>query len=118
MAETERRARAEIRLDFPVKRRMDFIRREHHDDIGRCHGTFDQGSTEARSFNLDCAPRAAAKPDDHVDPAIVKVERLGAALVAVAEDGDALARQRSRIDVGVAQQIHGLRTAQTGRSPA
>ena len=54
------------------------------------------------------ASRAAAQPDDDVDAAVVEVERLRAALVAVAEDGDALAGERRGIDVGVAQHLHAL----------
>ena len=57
-------------------------------------------------LGLDRASRAAAKPDDDVDPAVLEVQRLRPALVAVAEDRDALARQRRGVDVGVAEQVH------------
>ena len=57
------------------------------------------------------APRSAAQADDDVDPAVLQVERLRAALIAVAEDRDALAGQRRGIDVGVAEQVHRRRLA-------
>ena len=55
----------------------------------------------------DRASRCAAQPDDHIDAAVFEVERLRAALIAVAEDRDALAGERRQVDVGVAQQLHG-----------
>ena len=42
------------------------------------------------------ARRAVAQPDHDVDPAVGEVERLRAALVAIAEDRDALARRAGR----------------------
>ncbi len=69
-------------------------------------GVLDQSRLESGRFGFEGASGAAAKADDHVDPAVVQVERLGAALVAVAEDRDALAGERRGIDVGVAKHLH------------
>ena len=62
------------------------------------------GRSSGRPPRLRRAAGSAAKADDHVDAAVVEVERLGAALVAVAEDRDALAGERGGVDVGVAEQ--------------
>ena len=73
---------------------------------------------QAGGFGLDRASRAAAQPDDHVDSAVLKVQRLRAALVAIAEDRDPLAGERRGIDVGVAEQVHRAppsRSAQQGQ---
>src|SRR5258708_27010160 len=67
---------------------------------------FDEGGTEPGGLGLDRPAGSAAKPDDNVDLAVLEIERLGAALVAIAEDRNALARERGRVDVGVAEKIH------------
>ena len=106
MAEAERRAVTQARLDFAIERRVDFVGREHHHHVGRANCILDQRGLEPSGFGFDRAPRAAAQADDHVDPAVVKVERLGAALIAVTEDGDALAGERRGVDVGIFQEFH------------
>ena len=86
---------------------MDLVGSQHHHDVGGCDSSFHQCSLKTCRLRLEAASRSAAKPHDHVDAAIVEVQRLRAALVAVTEDGNALARERSRVDMGVAEQLHG-----------
>ena len=61
---------------------------------------FDQRDLEPGGLGLGRAAGAAAKADDDVDAAVVEVQRLRAALVAVADDRDPLAGERRGIDVG------------------
>src|SRR5206468_652573 len=75
---------------------------------------FDQSGAEPGRFGFIGAARAAAQADDHVDPAVVEVERLRSSLIAVAEDRNPLAGERRGIDVGFAEQVH---SGGTSRSP-
>ena len=107
MAEAERRAFAQMWLDLTVQRAVDFVGREHHHHVGRGRPRPRPARSRARPLRpRSCFPsrRAARRPRR---PAVVQVQRLGAALVAVADDRDALAGERRRVDVGVAQQLHG-----------
>ena len=99
--------RAQMRLDLAVQRGVNFVGRQHHDHVGRCDGVLDQRRLQSLRLGCDRASRPAAKADDDVDPAIEKVERLRPALVAEAEDRDALAAQRCGVDVCVAKPGHG-----------
>ena len=75
---------------------MDLVGREQHDDVGASRPRpRPRRSCKPGCFGLARAARPAAQPDDDVDPAVVEVERLGAALIAVAEDRDALAGERA-----------------------
>jgi hypothetical protein len=47
------------------------------------------------------ARRTVAKTDNDVDAAILEVSRLRAALIAVAENRNALSGQRGWVDIGV-----------------
>ena len=107
MAEAERGAFAQVRLDLAIKRPVDLVGREHHHHVGRATASSTSAVSSPAAFGFDRASRPAAQADDDVDAAVVEVERLRAALVAVAEDGDALAGERRGIDVGVADQVHG-----------
>ena len=73
VAEAQRGALAQVRLDLPIERRMDLVRREHHHDVGRGDRVLDQGCLEAGGFSFDRAARAAAQADDHVDPAVLRL---------------------------------------------
>ena len=105
MAEPQRRALAQVRLDLSVERTVDLVGRKHHRDVGRADGVLEQSNLEPGRFGLGCAAGSAAEAHDHVDPAVVQVERLRAALVAVTDDRHALAGQRGGVDVGVAQHL-------------
>jgi hypothetical protein len=111
VAEAKRSAAAKIGLHLTVQRRMGFVGREHHDDVRGSDGILQKRGGQARRFCFEHASGLAPKSDNHVNAAVVQVERLRAPLVAIAEDRHALPVERSGIDVGIAQQVHGRRLA-------
>src|SRR5690606_24161037 len=68
-------------------------------------------------------PARAAGPqaNHHVVSAVLQVERMGTALAAVTEDGDALAAQDGHIDIGLLVHLHVVKlpfvVVACGRSP-
>ena len=109
MAEAERGALAQVRLDLAIERPVDLVGREHHHHVGRRDRVLDQRGRQSGGFGFERAARTAAQADNDIDTAVVEVERLRAALVAVAEDRDALAGERGGVDVGVTDQVHRAR---------
>ncbi len=103
MAEAERRALPKMRLHLGVQVAENFVGGEHHHDVGRFDGRFEEIDLKPCRLGLGRACRAAAKPDHDVDSAVLEVKRLCPALVAVAENGDSLACERPGIDVGVSE---------------
>ena len=73
----------------------------------RCGGLLDQCHFQSGFLGRLGAAGRTTKPDDYVDAAVLEVQRLRPALVAVAENGDALPRERGHVDVAVAEQLHG-----------
>ncbi len=71
MAEAERGAIPQLRFDLAIERAVDFVRGEHHHDVRRRRCLFDQGDRQTRGLGFKGATRFAAKPDDHVDPAVL-----------------------------------------------
>jgi hypothetical protein len=106
VAEAQRRAMPEMRFDLPVKRAVDLVGGEHHHDVGGFDRFLDQIDSKGRRLGLDGASRSSAQADDDIDPAVVEVQRLGAALIAIADNRHSLACERCGIHVGVAQHVH------------
>ena len=66
---------------------------EHHDHVGLFTGLGDGDDAKARLFGLQDRRRLQSQADAHVVAAVVKVEGVGVALGAVAENGDLLRLQ-------------------------
>ena len=82
---------AQLRFDPAINRADDLVGGEQHDDIGGRGSIFERCSRETVGFNLRPARRNGAEADDHLGAAVLEVQRLRAALVAVADDRHALA---------------------------
>jgi hypothetical protein len=67
---------------------------------------FDRRGPQAGRLRFEPAARSAAQADYDVNSAVVKVQRLRPALIAIPKDRHALAGERRRIDVGVFQKFH------------
>ena len=121
MAEADRAAVADARLDFLVDAAERLVGGEEHDDVGRAQRL--PRPARPRGPASSAVARAAgrpAEPDDDVDPAVLEVERLRPALVAVAEDGDALARRAASMSMSLSRSSSmavrlGLRSEQRQR---
>ena len=50
MTEAERRAVAQIRLDFAVQRAVNFVRCEHHHQVGGSDGMLEQGTVAVKDM--------------------------------------------------------------------
>jgi hypothetical protein len=88
--EQERRAGLDVRLDrLPVQRRLHHVRRQHGDQVGTLHGFGRLGHLEAVGFRLVPGRSVRAQADHDVEAGIAQVQRVRAALAAVAEHGDA-----------------------------
>ncbi len=86
--------------------RQRLVGRQQHDDVGRRRRLDQRGGRDAVGLGLCRAGRTVAQADDDIDAAVLEVQRLGSALVAIADDRDALAVERRGIDVGVALGVH------------
>ncbi len=87
---------------------MAFVGRQDRDEIGARHCLGGIGDAETRSVRHGDTGRARAKADDHIEPAIAQIERMGMALIAIADNGDTPASHDRRIGiaVGVDRQGH------------
>jgi hypothetical protein len=90
-------ARADLRLEHLGHH---LVRDQQQDDVGLRHGLRRLVHGEALG-RRGGARLVVAHADPHVETGVAQVEGLGAALVAVAEHGDALAGQRVEARVGV-----------------
>lgn len=86
---------------------MDLVRRQHHHDVGRAHRIFDRCSLKPGRCHFGFCCRRAPEAHNDVNSAVVKVQRLCPALVAVTQNGDPFALQRRGIDVRVTGELHG-----------
>ena len=84
MAEAKRRTSSHPGLDFSIDRPVRFVRREEHHDVGRLDCVLDQGRLKSGRCCVDQACRSAPQPHHDVGPAVVQVQCLRAALVAIA----------------------------------
>jgi hypothetical protein len=107
VAEAKRGAFAQVRRDLSIKVAEDLVGREQHDDIGRGRSLRWRRGPQPGIPDLGPARRAFAQSDDHVDAAVLEVERLRPALIAEAQDRHALADKRGGVDCLFADQLHG-----------
>jgi hypothetical protein len=103
----EIRAAAQIRLDrCGEDRRLLFIGREDHHDVGAPHRALDRIVWDAVFVRGVARWGAVAKSHDDVVSAIAQVTRVRAALAAVADDRDRLAAEFLWFGVGVVKGVH------------
>ena len=69
---------------------LDLVRHQYHNHVGGPGGVRDRGYSQA--FGLGLFPRLAAgvEPNDHVQPTILQVQRVGMSLAAIADDRHSL----------------------------
>ncbi len=90
MREQQRGARLDVRLDrLPVQRRLHHVGGEHGDQVGAFHRLGRFGDLEAIGLGLVPGRAVRAQADHHVEAGVAQVQRVRAALAAVAEHGDA-----------------------------
>src|SRR5579885_3271321 len=84
----QRLARLQVLRDFfVVELALRFIRRENHDDVGPCGGIGNRGDFKSGLLCLVNGPARSRQPDAHMHTGVLKVERMGMALRAVADVG-------------------------------
>jgi hypothetical protein len=74
---------------------------EDHHHVGGLHGVGDIRDLETRLLGEPAALGAWRQPDDHIDPALVQVQRVRMPLAAIPDDRDRLPSQCRRIRVVV-----------------
>jgi hypothetical protein len=96
--EQQRRALGDHALQFVVQRLLRGVGHQEGDQRRVRHGI---GRRHHREAVLLCLLEAVALADahDHVETAVLQVQRMGAALAAIAEDRDARAAQGGFVDI-------------------
>jgi len=88
--EQQARAGLHVRRDrFLVDLLLHHVRGEHRDQVGLLHRLGRRLHGEAVGLGLGFGRAARAQADGHVEAGIAQVQRMRAALAAVADDGDA-----------------------------
>ena len=96
---------------------LQFVRRQHHHDVGPFGGLGDFHDLELLALGLLDALRGLAQRDRHVlDAGIAQIERMGMALAAIADDGDFLALDQVQVGIPVVINAHITPVAALGRS--
>ena len=118
----ERRAFFDIGFNFVAVGGGDgFVRQQHHDHIGLCHGIAGFGHFQAGVFRFFPACAAFAQADDDFHAAVVEVERVGVALAAVTENGDSFALDEREVAIFIVKNLHGVhskkRRKASGKTP-
>ena len=86
---------------------LQFVGRQHHDDIGPFGGIRHGHDLQALALGLLGGGRAGAQRDDDVlDAGIAHVQHMGMALGAVADDGDLLALDEVEVGIPVVINAH------------
>jgi hypothetical protein len=106
--ESERRPPAHVGGEIGVVDvRLQFVRRQHHDDVGPLGAVGRAHDREARTFGLLDRGRARLQRNAHVlDTRIAQVHRMGVALAAVAHDQDLLALDQVHIGIAIIVDTH------------
>jgi hypothetical protein len=79
-----------VRLDhFAVQLRLHHVGGQHGDDLRRLHRFGRRLHREAVGLGLEFGGAAGAQADGDIETGVAQVERMRAALAAVADDGDA-----------------------------
>ena len=92
---------------------LQFVRRQHHDDVGPFGRLGDLHDLDLLGLGLAGAGRALAQRDrDVLDAGIPHIQGVGVALAAVADDGDLLALDQVQVGVAVVINAHGSKSFQ------
>ena len=106
MREVEHLAGAQARRDVArVHCALHFVRDQERQHVGALAGRADVGDLEA----LVARPRRPGvgdRPDQGPHAAVAQIQRLGAPLVAVADDGHRAVEQRLQTRIRVADHVH------------
>ncbi len=104
----ERRAGLHVALDVILPdRRLMFIGREDHDEVGPLRGRRVGQHLEAGRFDLLGSRRTFAQGDgDFGHAAVAQVLRMGMALRAIADNRDLLGLDQIEIGIGVVVDFH------------
>src|SRR5262249_36505104 len=87
---------------------LQFIRSQHHHDVGPLRGFGDFHHLEAGGFRLLRRGRPLAQRNgDVLDAGVLQVQRMGVALAAVANDADLLSLDQIEISVAIVIDTHG-----------
>ena len=106
MTEGERCALFDVGFNiFAVDFGLPLIRRQHHDHIRALYGVGGCDTVETVCFDFLIGRRGRFQTDDDVHAAIFQVQRMGAALTAIAEHGDAFALDNVDIAIGVVENF-------------
>ena len=107
--EGERRALLDVRFHILfVNLRVVLIGQQDHDDVRALDRGRQLGDFDAALLRLVPRGAALAQRDGDVDPGLLKVERVGVALRAVADDRDLLALDERKVRVLVVIDLHGF----------
>ena len=91
-----------------IERALQFVRRQHHDDIGPGGRGGRVHHGEARGLGLGDGGRPRAQRDAHVDnTGITQIGGMGMALAAIADDDDLLVADQADIGVAIVIDTHG-----------
>ena len=94
-----------IRVDFALQ----FVGRQHHDDIGPFGGLGHLHDLQPGAFRLGGGGRALAQRHRHVrNAAFLEIQGVGEALAAIADNGDVLAFDQIKVGVPVVINAHFL----------
>ncbi len=96
--EQQRRTLRNGILDLGVQRLLRGVRHQDGDQLRALHGVDRRQHGQAVALGLVPAV-ALAHADHHVETAVLQVQRMGAALAAIAQDRDARAAQGGFVDI-------------------
>ena len=89
--------------------RLQFVRRQHHQDVGPGRGLVRGHHGEASTFGLLGRAGAGAQGDaDVLDAAVAQVHGVGVALAAITDNADLLVLDQIHIGVAVVENAHDL----------
>src|SRR5690606_2767820 len=114
--EQQGRTRLGVRLDdVAIDLVLDHVGRQDGDDVGAANGFGGLGRGEAVFGRVLPTRAAVTDADDHVMARVLQVLGVGAALRAIADDGDALTGDGARFDVvvGVDGDGHGQASSES-----
>ncbi len=106
MSEQQGRAFLEALLDLLVQRLLRQVRNQHRDEVGVLSRCSRLGNSQSVALGLLPAGAALAHADDDVEPTILQIQRVRAALAAIAEYRNARAFQGLFVDVFPRIQPH------------
>jgi hypothetical protein len=91
-----------------IQRRLMFIRRQHHHDIGLRNRIGQIGHREPGLLGLGGGRRSRPQPHHDIDARILEVVGMGMALRAITQDGDLAGLDQGQIGIFVVVHVdHG-----------